>query len=202
VEEAGLIAASQRGEVAAFNQLVIRYQQLMYNLAYRMVADPDLAADITQDAFLSAFNSIKSFRGGSFKSWLLRIASNACYDHFRRKKRRPTDSLDSMLEEPGSDGMFADNQAGPEERALSRELLAHVKHGLLQLPEEQRMAVILSDIEGLSYDEIAEVTNTSIGTVKSRLSRGRAHLRQVLMTQKELLPAHLRQSYEGTECSS
>lgn len=196
VREAELIAASQRGEVGAFNQLVVTYQQIVYNLAYRMVSDSDLAADITQDAFLSAFRAIKSYRGGSFKAWLLRIVSNACYDHFRRQKRRPTDSLDQMQETPGYDAVFVDRADGPEELALRRELLACLQRGLAGLPEDQRLVVILCDVQGMSYEEMAEVTGSSLGTVKSRLSRGRARLREFLLRQRELLPSSLRHVVE------
>ncbi|MGQ9676614.1 MAG: sigma-70 family RNA polymerase sigma factor [Chloroflexota bacterium] len=190
--EAELIAASQKGEIGAFNQLVLAHEQVVYNLAYRMVSDPDAAADIAQDAFMSAFQAIRSFRGGSFKSWLLRITVNACYDYHRRRKRRPTDSLDQMQEALCSDSVFIDHSDGPEDVALQREMLEYIQQGLARLPEEQRLVVILSDVQGLSYEEIAEVTRSSLGTVKSRLSRGRAHLRDFLLRQRELLPSSLR----------
>jgi len=199
VGEAELIAASQRGDVAAFNQLVITYQQVVYNLAYRMVSNPDLAADIAQDTFISAFRAIRSFRGGSFEAWLLRIAANACHDHYRRQKRRPSDSLDLILDAPGSHAVFVDHSDGPEEHALQREMLEYIQRGLARLPKEQRLAVILSDVQGLSYDEIAEVTHSSVGTVKSRLSRGRAHLRDFLLRQRELLPTSLRPKIKDME---
>lgn len=190
--EIELIVASQKGEIGAFNQLVMTYEQVVYNLAYRMVSDPDVAADIAQDAFMAAFQSIRSFRGGSFKSWLLRITANACYDYHRRRKRRPTDSLDQMQETPSLEGIFVDRSDGPEDVALQREMLEYIQQGLARLPEEQRLVVVLSDIQGLSYEEIAEVTRSSLGTVKSRLSRGRAHLRDFLLRQRELLPSSLR----------
>ncbi len=190
--EAELIAASQKGDVNAFNQLVLTYQQVVYNVAYRMVSDVDLAADVTQDTFVSAYKAVRTFRGGSFKSWLLRIATNACYDHFRRQKRRPSDSLDEMLDEPGSESVFADRADGPEDRTLRREMVEYIQRGLDGLPEDQRLVVVLSDVQGLSYEEIAEVTGASLGTVKSRLSRGRTRLRDFLLRQRELLPSHYR----------
>lgn len=196
VGEAELIAASQRGEVGAFNQLVVSYQQIVYNVAYRMVSDPDLAADITQDTFISAFRAIKRFRGGSFKAWLLRITSNACYDHYRRQKRRPTDSLEVIQEAPGHDDVLIDCGDGPEGLALRRELLEYLQKGLAGLPEEQRLLVVLSDVQGMSYEEMAEVTGSSLGTVKSRLSRGRARMREFLLRQRELLPSSLRRNNE------
>jgi RNA polymerase sigma-70 factor, ECF subfamily len=192
VGEPELITASQRGDVNAFNQLVLTYQQVVYNVAYRMVSDADLAADVTQDTFVSAFKAVRTFRGGSFKSWLLRIATNACYDHFRRQKRRPSDSLDEMLEEPGSEAVFEDHAEGLEDHALRREMVEYIQRGLDGLPEDQRLVVILSDVQGLSYEEIADATGASLGTVKSRLSRGRARLRDFLLRQRELLPSHYR----------
>lgn len=190
--EEALIAASRKGDVQSFNQLVLGYQGIVYNLAYRMLNDAEAAADIAQDAFLSAFRGIRAFRGGSFKAWLLRIVSNACYDHLRRKHRRPTSSLESMLDAEESLVDFPDPGAGPEDMALRRELLEHVQRGLLCLPIEQRVVVVLSDVQGLSYEEIAAVTNCSLGTVKSRLSRGRAHLRDYLVSKGELLPSQCR----------
>jgi len=196
VTEAELIAASQKGDVRAFNQLVVSYERVVYNLAYRMVGDPDLAADIAQDTFTSAFRAIGSFRGGSFKSWVLRIAANACHDHYRRQKRRPVDSLDALQESSGCGTVLIDHSDGPEEAALRREMVEYINKGLVALPEEQRLVVILADVQGLSYDEIAEVTRSSLGTVKSRLSRGRAHLRDFLLRQRELLPLRLRPKTE------
>ncbi|MCL5265840.1 MAG: sigma-70 family RNA polymerase sigma factor [Chloroflexi bacterium] len=192
IEEQDLVAASRDGDVQAFDQLVLRYQQMVYNLAYRMLSDPESAADVSQDAFLSAFKELRKFRGGSFKSWILRITANACYDVLRRKQRRPTSSLDAMLEDEDSPACFPNQGEGPEAAALRRELLEGVKDGLLTLPPEQRLVVILSDVQGLAYEEIAQITNSSLGTVKSRLSRGRVRLRDFLLRQPELLPSQFR----------
>src|ERR671933_381080 len=153
-EERRLLEAARRGEVESFNALVRLYEGRIYNLCYRMLGDADSAADAAQDAFLSAFRNLRSFRGGSFRSWMLRIATNTCYDALRARKRRNAISLDMES-------------------------------------DEQRIILILSDIEGLAYEEIAQITNTNIGTVKSRLSRGRSRLRAVLKA-GELLPARYR----------
>ena len=178
-----------QGSVAAFNQLVLLYQQQVYNLAYRMLGDGESAADATQETFLSAFKEIKKFRGGSFKAWILRIASNTCYDHLRHRSRHPTQSLHADDDEIDPVANLVDPAIGPEELALMRERLENVRRGLATLPAEQRLTVILSDVQGLSYEEIAEVVNASLGTVKSRLSRGRAHLRDYLLQHRELLPS-------------
>ncbi|MGB9593539.1 MAG: RNA polymerase sigma factor [Anaerolineae bacterium] len=192
MDEQRLIAQAQRGDLHAFNQLVLAYQSTMYNVAYRILGDPDAAADATQDAFVSAYKAIARFRGGSFKAWLLRIVTNACYDQLRVKQRRPTDSLDDMLVEPEHDATLRDDSESPEEFVLRQELGAAIQQGLSILPPDQRITLVLSDIEGLSYDEIAQATQVSLGTVKSRLSRARAKLRDYLLHNGELLPAAYR----------
>jgi RNA polymerase sigma-70 factor, ECF subfamily len=199
-DEEALIARSQRREVAAFNQLVLRYQQIVYGAVYRLLGDADTAADVTQDAFLAAFRGISSYRGGSsFRAWLLRIASNMACDYWRRAKRHPAESLEFLTEEdetPSSEALsaLADDrvEGNPEEMLLTQELQSLIQQGLEQLPLDQRVAVVLCDIEGLSYEEIAESTQTSPGTVRSRISRGRARLRAYLNQHKELLPRNYR----------
>jgi RNA polymerase sigma-70 factor (ECF subfamily) len=197
-EERRLVAAAQRGDVESFNALVRLYEGRVYNLCYRMLGDADSAADAAQDAFLSAFRNLRSFRGGSFRSWILRIATNACYDVLRARKRRPSVSLDAEADDESDSSplQIADDTETPADFALRRELAVAIQRGLAALPEEQRVILILSDIEGLAYEEIAEVTNTNLGTVKSRLSRGRARLRDILKA-GELLPARYRHESEG-----
>ncbi len=192
-EEQRLIAQAQRGDVESFNALVPLYEGRVYNLSYRMLGDPDSAADAAQEAFLNAFRNIRSFRGGSFRSWLLRIATNACYDLLRARQRRPSTSLDAAPEDDGdaSPLQIADTAESPDEFALRRELAAAIQQALGALPEEQRVIVILCDIEGLPYEEIAQITGANLGTVKSRLSRGRARLRDALQA-GELLPSKYR----------
>lgn len=192
-EELRLVTAGQRGDVEAFNQLVRLYEGRVYNLCYRMVGDAESAADAAQDAFLAAFRNLRSFRGGSFRSWMLRIATNTCYDVLRARKRRPTVSLDAALSPDADSGGFdpPDHGESPDEFALRQELGAAIQQGLAALPEDQRIVVILSDVQGLAYEEIAQITNANLGTVKSRLSRGRARLRDMLKA-GELLPARYR----------
>jgi RNA polymerase sigma-70 factor (ECF subfamily) len=192
MDEASLIAASQEGRLEAFNALVEQYQGLIYNVAYRMLSDGDAAADATQETFISAYQSIRRFRGGSFRSWLLRIVTNACYDQLRSPQRRRQDSLEGIMETGDDPGIAADERLGPEEFALSAEMLSAIAAGLKTLPADQRAAVVLSDVQGLSYEEIAEVMECSLGTVKSRLSRGRGRLREYLLRQRELLPPQYR----------
>ncbi|NJP04958.1 MAG: sigma-70 family RNA polymerase sigma factor [Chloroflexaceae bacterium] len=196
-EERRLVEAGQRGDIEAFNQLVEMYERRVYNLCYRMLGDADSAADATQDSFLSAFRHLQRFRGGSFRSWLLRIATNTCYDVLRSRKRRPTISLDAARE--SEDGMIPfdppDPGESPDEFALRRERSKVLEEAIAALPEDQRITVILSDVQGLSYNEIAEITGSNLGTIKSRLSRARARLRDVLKA-RELLPSRYRHTDE------
>jgi len=187
--ESELVARSQKGNVAAFNQLVILNQDVAYSVALRILGDPDAASDATQEAFISAFQSIGSLRGGSFRVWLLRIVTNACLDMLRSRKRHPSESLDDLLNpEDGAGGVTDTSSETPEEHALRVDLQAEVQRCLLKLPADQRIAVVLSDVHGLSYEEIAKVTKSELGTVKSRISRGRAQMRD-LLRQRELLPS-------------
>jgi RNA polymerase sigma-70 factor (ECF subfamily) len=197
-EEQRLISAAQRGDVESFNALVRLYEGRVYNLGFRMLGDADSAADASQEAFLSAFRNLRSFRGGSFRSWLLRIATNVCYDVLRAKKRRPAVSLDAS--DPNADDsplQIADHHESPDDLALRRELAIAIQAGLAHLPEDQRLVVVLSDVQGLAYEEIAQITNTNLGTVKSRLSRGRARMREILRA-GELLPLRYRLADGGS----
>jgi RNA polymerase sigma factor (sigma-70 family) len=192
MDEQALIASARKGDVRAFNQLVMFYQSMVYNVAYRILSDPDAASDATQDAFLRAFKAMGKFRGGSFKAWLLRIVTNACYDQLRVKQRRPTSSLDDLPVESDHSPYLHDPAEKPDEYVERQELSRTIQAGISTLPVEQRVVVVLSDVQGLSYQEIAQATGLSLGTVKSRLSRGRAKMRDYLVQQGELLPARYR----------
>lgn len=196
MDEDALIAAARKGDARAFNQLVILYQGLAYSVAYRILHDPDAAADATQDAFLSAFRAMGKFRGGSFKSWLLRIVTNACYDQLRVKQRRPTSSLDNLPVEADHTYYLEDTSELPDQFVERQELNRVIQAGIGELPADQRMVLVLSDVQGLSYQEVAEVLGISLGTVKSRLSRGRAKVRDFLLERGELLPLRYRLSGE------
>ncbi|HEY1351878.1 MAG TPA: sigma-70 family RNA polymerase sigma factor [Ktedonobacteraceae bacterium] len=199
-DEIQLIVRSQQGDVSAFNQLVLHYQQTVYNVILRMLGDRDTAADVTQDTFIAALRGISSFRpGSSFRAWLLRIASNQACDQWRRTHRHMQESLDSLTdeEEPHAAGVFStliatDARVNPEESLLVRELQELIARGLQTLPLEQRIAVILCDLQGLSYEEIAATTHATLGTVRSRIARGRMRLRDYLYQNRELLPRSYR----------
>lgn len=194
MDEQGFIKAAQKGDTAAFNQLVRAYQVLVYRTAYRVLGDAAGAEDATQDAFISAFKHVKTYRGGSFKAWLMRIVTNACYDQLRVKQRRPTASLDALLLDPDEPAPGLDHAApdSPQEAAERQELSTAIQKGLSTLPADQRITLVLVDIEGFSYEQVAESTGANVGTVKSRLSRARAHLRDFLVTQEELVPVRYR----------
>jgi RNA polymerase sigma-70 factor (ECF subfamily) len=192
MDEQALITSAREGDVRAFNQLVMLYQSMVYNVAYRILTDPDAASDATQDAFLSAYRAMGKFRGGSFKAWLLRIVTNACYDQLRVKQRRPTSSLDDLPVESDHSPYLHDPAEKPDEFVERQELSHMIQVAISTLPMEQRVAVVLSDVQGLSYQEIAQATGVSLGTIKSRLSRGRAKLRDYMVEQRELLPSRYR----------
>ena len=193
MDEVALIAQAQKGDVQAYNSLVLHYQQAVYNVAYRIMGEPQSAEDAAQDAFISAYKSLNKFRGGNFKAWLLRITTNGCYDELRRRKRRPQSSLEGITDD--NDESFAflrDPAIGPEAKQQQLELIQAIEECLQNLPDDQRVTAVLCDVEGYDYNEIASITDVSLGTVKSRMSRARSKLRDCLQGFKELLPANYR----------
>ncbi|MGH2463500.1 MAG: RNA polymerase sigma factor [Candidatus Limnocylindria bacterium] len=183
-DEAAVVAAAAGGDRSAFAQLMEHYQGACYGLAWRLLGDPDLAADATQDAFIHAYDHISSYRGGVFRSWLLRITANASYDILRRSQRRPTTGLPEPEE---GEADIADPQAvNPVAESARAELYRALDAALRLLPEDQRTAVVLCDVYGMDYHEVAEAISSPIGTVKSRIHRGRLRLRLLLADQREL----------------
>lgn len=187
-----LVSLSKDGSLDAFNSLVERYQGAVYNLCLRLIGDKGLAEDATQEAFLSAYRAINRFQGGNFRSWLLRIAANQSKDELRRRLRRgPHESLsaprpdDQPIDLPDS----AESQADYVERLT---VGRGIQKALLSLPFEQRQAIVLSDLHGYHYEEIAAIAGASVGTVKSRIHRGRERLRGILLAQPELFGRHER----------
>jgi RNA polymerase sigma-70 factor (ECF subfamily) len=200
MDETALIQDAQRGDLDAFNRLVLAYQDLVYAQAYRLMGESEAAQDATQDAFISAYRNIGTYRGGSFRAWLLRIVTNACYDELRRRKRRPTTPLepvDSEEEEIESPHWIADPGESPEERTERIELDRAIQNCLDDLSPDFRTVVVLVDVQGYDYFEAAEVVHTPVGTIKSRLSRARLRLRDCLQGWWELIPAQFRLVEEG-----
>jgi RNA polymerase sigma-70 factor, ECF subfamily len=195
MDEIALIRYAQEGDLEAFNDLVLAYQDALFNTALRILGDEDMAADATQEAFLSAFRAIKSFRGGSFKAWLLRTVTNACYDELRRLKRRPTTPLEPENEdgdEIDSPRWLADPSLNPEQELEVDELEHAIQHCLKALPVDFRTVVVLADIQGLDYKEVSSAIRVPLGTIKSRLARARLRLRECLQDFWELLPSAFR----------
>ncbi len=182
MDETELIRASQEGDLDSFNELVRLYEKMAYNLAFRMLGNPQSAEDATQEAFLSAWKNVRHFRGGSFRAWVTQITANACRDELRRIKRRPVIPLESLpYDLPAS-------AESPEDFALRAETSEQVQRGLATLPPDQRLAVVLCDVQGLSYEEVAGVMKCSLGTVKSRINRGRSRLRDYLQERELITP--------------
>lgn len=195
MDEQALISDAQNGDLDAFNTLILHYQDSVFNTALRILGDEDQAADAAQDAFISAFKSIRSFRGGSFKAWLMRTVTNACYDELRRKKRRPTTPLEPDTndgEEMDSPRWLADPNMTPDQVAEADELEHAIQHCLDNLPIEFKTVVVMADIQGMDYSEVASTVRVPLGTIKSRLARARLRLRECLQGFAELLPSSFR----------
>ncbi len=195
--ESALLAAARRGDLEAFNRLVLAYQTPVYNAAYRILGDPAAAADVTQETFIAAYKNLRRYRGGSFRAWLMRIATNRCYDVFRRQARRPTTSLDSLgladEEEQGEAPEWLAAEGDTPEEAVERgDLIRAIERCLERLPPEFRMVAVLVDVQGYDYREAAQALDAPLGTVKSRLARARAALRECLQGVRELLPERYR----------
>ncbi len=189
-EEQQLIQRSQLGEQQAFNELVEMYQGQVYNLALRMLSDSAMAEDAAQETFIAAYRAIGGFRGGNFRSWLLRITANTCKDFMRAARSRSHLSLDAMELMPNSDP--PSKEESPEDYTLRRELGQAIHAGLENTPYDQRLALVLIDVQGYSYEEAATIMGTSVGTVRSRLSRGRHKLAEYMRRHPELLPSRFR----------
>lgn len=203
IDEITLALSAQQGDLDAFNRLVLEFEDLAFNIAYRMLGDSDSAADATQSAFIAAYRHLSSYRGGSFKSWVLRIVTNTCYDELRRQKRRPTTPLEPSMEDSDdeieSPNWLKDDQPSPESLLESAELQEAIQKCLKKMKNDFRMMVILVDIQGMDYQEAAENMNIPMGTIKSRLARARRKLRDCLQFFRELLPANYRLDGEGNQ---
>jgi RNA polymerase sigma-70 factor (ECF subfamily) len=187
VSEALLIDRCQRGDTVAFDRLVEQHGQWVYNLAYRMVGDRDEAHDIAQEAFVRAFTAIKNFRrGSSFSTWLYRVTTNACLDEIKRRRRRPTPASGLQTDDqPSADPPDPRPDAAEQVEAAERRDI--VRRAIAALPVHHRLTIVLYELQGCSYEEVAEITNTNVGTVKSRLNRARLALKEALEPHLELL---------------
>ena len=189
-----LITRARGGDLTAFNSLVARFQDPVYSLALRMLASPQAAEDATQEAFIRAWTRLETFRGGRFQSWLFTIVANLARDELRRRGRRPQTSLDAARDDPDRASLDpVDHGPTPEAVAEQGDLRALLEAALAQLPDEWREIVVLSDVQDLAYEEIARITGLPLGTVKSRLSRARGRLRDIISSSAEpnALPGRL-----------
>lgn len=186
-----LVERAKRGDVQAFEQLIIHYEKKVLNTAYRLTGNLEDAMDIAQEAFLRVYSSMSEFRGdSSFATWLFRIVHNACLDELRKRRRERISSLDEPVQ--GTDGdmvrqlAVADRADGPEETLERFEIQRAVQESINALDEEYRIVVVMRDIQGYSYNEIAEMLGINLGTVKSRLNRARNALKE-MFGRRELL---------------
>ena len=185
IRDQELVQRAIAGELEAFNELVGLYQDYLFALVVRVVNDRDSAADAVQEAFFSCYRNLGRFRGDSFRSWLTRIALNAATDILRYRKRRPADPYPEW--EDDSWQPPAGEEASPERQAMRNNAARVLSQALAQVTPDQRAAIVLYDVEGYDYQEIAEMTGVSLGTVKSRIHRGRLALRDLLEDEMELL---------------
>ena len=196
---ANLQVTDQAGNLACFNCVIENHQTQAYNLARRMLSDWALAEDAVQESFVSAYRAFNRFRGENLKAWVLRIVSNTCRDMLRAQKSRPTLSLDPVPTADGDEPQgtsavdLPSDDASPEDRAEQFELKSAIQDCIDDLQEDRRLAILLVDVNGLSYEEAAVSMDCSLGTVKSRVSRGRGGLRDCLKQSGELLPSRFRQ---------
>lgn len=197
--ETELIVAAQHGDVRSFNELVRRYQTLVYHTAFRVLGNSQWAEDATQDALISAYRHLGSFRGGLFRAWLMRIVTNACYDQFRTSRRQRSTPLEEMPAQGQS--LYALSES-PQDFAERSELSDLIQRGLAAMPADQRVTLVLADIDEFSYEEIAAITHANLGTVRSRLARARAHLREYLLAQGNMVPHTYQYFRQHGDCTA
>lgn len=186
--ERALIHKAARGDADAFEQLMTGQEGRMYAVALRMCGNREDAQDCVQEAMLRIYKALSSFKGqSSFSTWVYRITMNSCLDELRRRKSRAATSLDQMIDNGFSP---TDEDDTPERHSIQAEQKRQIEKAIAGLPEDMRAAVVLRDVQGCSYDEIARVLDTNVGTIKSRISRGREKLRGILSSQPELFNRH------------
>lgn len=188
--EKSLLERAKSGDIAAFEQLIESYQKKIFNIALRMLGNYDDAGDLTQEVLIRIYRSIKSFKEqSSFSTWIYRITTNVCLDELRKRKNRKVISLDEEIKLDDGDmkRQIESDEPTPEETAEAEDLRKIVNDAIERLNEEHRIVIVLRDIQGLSYEEIAEVLKCPEGTVKSRINRARQALKNILASKRELL---------------
>lgn len=184
-----LIEKSKNGDIESFEKLIEKYQVVAFNIAYRMLGNKEDASDVAQESLVKVYKSLKSFRGDSnFSTWFYRIVKNNCIDAIRKMKKMKTYSLDKEFETENGSYSFqiADSKYLPDKIYEIKERQELVQTALGKIPEKYRGVLILRDIQGFTYEEIAGITENPIGTVKSRINRGRLILKEILIKESEL----------------
>lgn len=186
-DEKKLIKQSISGDIQSFETLINRYQKMAFNVAYRILGNEEDAKDMTQEALIKVFRNLKSFRmDSSFSTWLYRIVMNTCKDHLRKNKVKVISMDQSYDVGDGEVQMeFEDEGLKPDELLVSKETQSEVQEALMEVSEKNRIVVVLRDIKGFSYSEISDIVNIPIGTIKSRISRGRNELKSILMNKRQ-----------------
>lgn len=201
-DEHVLIEQAKDGDLEAFETLIINYEKLVYNVIYRLIGNPEDTYDLSQETFIKVYTKINQFDGSSkFSTWLYRIATNTCLDELRRRKRKETFSIDQGIE--GESGYIypeqEDKSENIENKIVEKEKALIIQKALGQVNEKNREALVLRDIQQLSYEEIADILKLSLGTVKSRISRGRQQVKKILMQDKEPFASYFRQKDKKEE---
>lgn len=184
-----LLERAKKGEVEAFELLIERYQKKVFNIALKMLGNYDDASELAQEAFIKIYKSIKGFKEeSSFSTWVYRIATNVCLDELRKRKNRKLTYLDEVIQSEDGDlkREIADQGLSPDAIAEQKELKRALNQAILSLSEEHRVVLIMRDLHGMTYEEIAKVTKCPEGTVKSRINRARLSLKETLYKNKEL----------------
>ncbi|SFH31662.1 RNA polymerase, sigma-24 subunit, RpoE [Desulfotomaculum arcticum] len=198
-----LVQKSKKGDLNAFNELVLRYEGKVFSIAYRFMGNHADASDLAQETFIRLYQSLASFRGdSSFSTWLYRITANACRDELRKHQRRRSISMDEMIAASPANVPVADNAYSPEDAVQRNEVQRQVQECLNELSDDHRLILVMREIQGFSYDEIAEVLQCSLGTVKSRISRARNALKERLKRKGELLSTESRLTEKGGKKSA
>ncbi|HPT75149.1 MAG TPA: sigma-70 family RNA polymerase sigma factor [Defluviitaleaceae bacterium] len=186
-EEKLLVKRAKKGNISAFEELIIEHESKVYNIAYRILNNEEDAKDLSQEVFIKAFNSLHKFReDSSFSTWLYRIAMNTYIDELRKRKGRESYSIDRDIQtdEGTIPREFQDKQLNPEEELMNKELASQIQWALNHLSETYKEVIILRDFQGFDYKQISQILGCSLGTVKSRISRARTELKNVLIKEK------------------
>lgn len=197
-----LVSLAKRGDLSAFEQLVLAHEKMVYHIALRMLANSEDAKDISQEAFLKAYRNMQNFdERAAFSTWIYRITVNACIDEMRRRKGKPSVSLErEMQDEEGAWALqVADERETPEEALLRRERQRELLLAMERLSPEHKAVLVLRDLRGFSYEEVSEMLEMPLGTVKSRICRARAQLKEEILKSRERngSPLRLRRRKEG-----